>query len=117
MIRVIIERRLKKKEDIGRLLMSLRMTAMLQKGYISSETLVNTENKSVIIVISNWNRLEDWKAWNASEKRQAIEKQIDALLSEKEIVNTYEIMSPEEEEYLEDPSSWLAGKERPHLHG
>jgi hypothetical protein len=42
MVRIMIERQLKKGENIGRLLLELRKEAMLRKGYVSSETLVRT---------------------------------------------------------------------------
>jgi len=68
-IRVIIERKLKKGADVGSLLLKLRAAAMPHKGYISSETLIGVEDRSLVSVISTWNRLEDWKAWEAAEVR------------------------------------------------
>jgi heme-degrading monooxygenase HmoA len=62
MIRVIIERRLKRGEDIAPLLRQLRAAAMLHRGYITGETLVSTEDKSTITVISTWRSLEDWQS-------------------------------------------------------
>ena len=38
MVRVIVERKLKHGEDIGRLLLDLHMIAVLQKGHVSNET-------------------------------------------------------------------------------
>jgi len=32
------------------------------------------------IVISTWNSLEEWKAWNRSEKRQNLQEEIDRML-------------------------------------
>ncbi len=117
MVRVMIERRLKKREDIGRLLLELRMAAMLQKGYISGETLVSTKSDSTILVVSTWQSLGDWKAWEKSEERAEINRRIEAFLAKKPTVKTYRVLSAEELEYLEDPHSWMQKKERPSLDG
>ena len=106
MIRAIIERRLQKGEHISRLLQQLRSVAMAQVGYISGETLINTERPDVVTVMSTWRSLEDWKAWERSGPRVALDREIESLLAEPPIVKTYKIVSPEELEYLEDPATW-----------
>ncbi len=117
MVRVMIERQLKNREDIGRLLLELRMAAMPQKGYVSGETLVSTRSDSTILVVSTWNSLKDWKAWERSEERAKINRKIEALLSKKPTVKTYQVLSTEELEYLEDPHAWMQKKEHPSLDG
>ena len=117
MIRVIIERKLKKVEHISRLIRQIRVAAMAQQGYISGETLVGTEDTHAITVISTWKSLEDWQAWEKSEQRIALERQIAALLTEPPMVKTYRVMSAEELEYLEDPEGWLRERERHSLDG
>jgi len=59
MIRVLIERKLKKRENISRLIRQIRIAAMAQRGYVSSETLVNTEDNGTIAVISTWANVDD----------------------------------------------------------
>jgi len=117
MIRVIIERKLKKVEHISRLIRQIRVAAMAQRGYISGETLVGTEDTHAIIVISTWKSLEYWQAWEKSEQRVTLDRQIASLLTEPPIVKTYRVMSAEELEYLEDPEGWLQKRERPSLDG
>ena len=51
MIKVIIERKVKKGEDISRLLRELRATAIYEPGYVTGETLVNAEDNSSIVVV------------------------------------------------------------------
>ena len=91
MIRVIIERRLKegKREDLIPLLMKLRTEAIHHPGYITGETLVNTEDTCNILVISTWQSLENWKAWDTSETRDKITQRINPLLAEPYTVRTY----------------------------
>ncbi|MFC2062813.1 antibiotic biosynthesis monooxygenase family protein [Chloroflexota bacterium] len=111
MIKVIIERKLRKDEHISPMLRELRTEALAHKGYIGGETLISTEDSRVITVISTWMHLEDWKAWEASKERITLSKQIEPLLAEPPINKTYWITSTEEQEYLEDPEGWLNKRE------
>ena len=102
MIRVLIERKLKKREHISKLIRQIRIAAMAQPGYISSETLVNTEDNSAITIISTWANVESWNKWKVSKQRIAMGREIEPLLEKPEIIRTYQIISTEEMEYLED---------------
>ncbi|MFC1956109.1 antibiotic biosynthesis monooxygenase family protein [Chloroflexota bacterium] len=102
MIRVIIERRLKKGAHLSDLLRQLRVEALAQQGYISGETLVNTEDTNVVTVISTWRNIEDWKAWEKSVQRIVLYHQIKKLLGEPPITKILRIMSTEELEYWEN---------------
>ena len=93
MVRIFIERHVKDGERLLPLLRDLRAAAMHQPGYVSGETLVNTGNNSNIIVISTWQSLKDWKAWEASETRAKIDRQIESLLVEKPKVTAYRYLS------------------------
>ena len=95
MIRAIIERHLKKGEDISQFLRQLRGAAIHEPGYVSGQTLVNTEDSSDIIVISTWLSLEQWQSWAASEKRLNIYKQVRPLLTEEPKVRTYSVAATE----------------------
>ena len=95
MIRVIIERHVKEGESLSPRLRELRAAAMHQPGYVTGETLVSTEDKSIVTVISTWHSLEDWKAWEISETRARLYQQIEPLLVEKPKVRTYQIMATE----------------------
>ena len=81
-IRVIIERRTIPGNELklNQLLMALRSKAMHAKGYISGETLRSLASPDTFIVISTWNSLDDWKAWEEDLERKHIQAQIDELL-------------------------------------
>ena len=96
MIKVIIERHTKEGDNLSSLLRELRAAAMDQPGYVTGESLVSTEDKSIVAVISTWRSLEDWKTWEASETRARLYQQIEPLLAEKPKVRTYQIMATEE---------------------
>jgi len=95
MIKVIIERQVKKGEDISLLLLELRTAAMRHPGYVSGETLLSTEDSFNIVTVGTWQTLEDWKAWEASEVRAKLYQRAEPLLARKPKVKTYGIMSTE----------------------
>ena len=97
MIRVIIERHIKegKRNELLLQLRELRAAAMSQPGYITGETLTNTEDVSNITVLSTWRSLEEWKVWENSEQRINLYKKVAPLLAEKPKVSTYQMMATE----------------------
>ena len=98
MLRIIIERHVKenKQGELVTLLRELRTAAVHQPGYVTGETLANTEDASIISTLSTWRSLEDWKAWEKSESRNRLNRQIESLLREKPRVSIYEVMATEE---------------------
>jgi quinol monooxygenase YgiN len=98
MVRVVIQRHLKenKKGDLLPLLRALRKAAMSYSGYIHGESLVSTENPSIISVLSTWQSMEEWKKWEKSKQRVKLYEKIESLLVEKPKVSVYLIMATEE---------------------
>jgi heme-degrading monooxygenase HmoA len=90
-IKVIITRKVTKgkQKDLLPLLLELRSKAMNQKGYISGETLKGISDPDEFMVISTWNSLEDWKAWDDNPTRGEIQAKINAILEEKTIAKAY----------------------------
>ena len=90
-IKVIITRKVAqgKEKDLLPLLMELRTRAMGQGGYISGETLKGVSDPDEFLVISTWNSLEDWRAWEANPERQKIQERIDGVLDEKTTAKAY----------------------------
>jgi heme-degrading monooxygenase HmoA len=117
MIKVLVRRQLKHGEDIGRLLLELHMIAVQHKGHVSNETWTDARNDRAITILSTWQSLEDWKAWESSEERANILNRIEPLLAKKTQVNIYEIMSPSDFDYFIDPTIWMQERERPHFEG
>ncbi|MCK4823684.1 antibiotic biosynthesis monooxygenase [bacterium] len=78
MIRVIIERHIKegKKGEIIPVFNEMRAKAVHRQGYISSEILSDIEDDSIILVISAWRNLTDWRIWEESDQRKNICQQI-----------------------------------------
>lgn len=94
MIRVFIEHKVKDTDGTEmaiEAIRELRDVAIKQPGYLTGETLVNTEDHCNVLVISNWRSVEDWHAWDISEVRQKFTKErIIPLLTEPYIVRTFQ---------------------------
>jgi len=90
-IKVIITRKVAKgrQKDLLPLSMELRTKAINQKGYISGETLKGIGDPDEFLVISTWQRFEDWKAWEDNPARREIQGKIDAILEEKTVAKAY----------------------------
>ena len=96
MIRVMIERKVKTGEDLSSLLVELRVAAITRfPGYIGGETLVNTKDRSHIMVLSTWQSVADWERWANSETRVKMYERIEPLLKEKPSVQIFEVMATE----------------------
>ena len=97
MVRVVVRRHLKegKKADLMPMLRELRRAAMKQPGYITGETLASTENPSIMAVLSTWQSLEAWKAWEKSEPRATLYKKIEPLLVEEPTISVYQVVATE----------------------
>jgi len=93
MVRVIIEQQVKELKDVESVIATireLRNEAMKRSGYITGETLVNTEDDCNILVISTWHHIENWQEWDTSEIRLKITAGINPLLVEPYKVRTYQ---------------------------
>jgi len=88
-VRVILEHNTTDTEKLIDIIRQLRNEAMTRPGYITGETLVDTDNPSKVLVISTWNNLDDWNAWDKCDTRVEITKGINSLLVEPYTVSIY----------------------------
>lgn len=90
-IKVIIERAVTadNQGEVAELLKELRAKAVLQPGYISGETLFSVDKPGTHVVISTWESLREWKAWEKNHERKRIMEQIDKLLKSKSRISVY----------------------------
>jgi len=70
-------------------MLELRSAGMRQPGYITGETLRESDNPSVFMVISTWMSLEAWKAWQTSRQRLLIEEMMEPLIKESRKVRVF----------------------------
>jgi heme-degrading monooxygenase HmoA len=86
-VKILIKRKFKNgnMQAASRLLINNRNGAMMQPGYISSETLRNLDDRNQIVVVSMWEKIEAWNAWKNSETRTANEAEFkDYMIGETE---------------------------------
>ncbi len=74
-IKVIIKRKFKNPDfkEISNMLVQARTNAMNERGYISSETLKSVDDPNEIVVLSMWERREDWENFKDCDARKALE--------------------------------------------
>jgi quinol monooxygenase YgiN len=82
-VKVLIERRVLPGQERRALeiLRAMRARCLDEPGYISGETLRDSEDPRIIVVISSWFGLMDWRRWSQSEDRKRFESQIRPLLA------------------------------------
>jgi len=90
-VKIIIKRKIPKGKEgqLLPLLLELRSKATTQPGYISGETLRNVNAPEDYVVISTWQSVEDWKAWEASKGRAEMQNKIDSLLGARTTYGVY----------------------------
>lgn len=91
MIKVLIDRKIKPgtHAEVNDLLIDLRAHAILQKGYITGETLQSREDLNHIVVLSAWHKEADWEAWENDPVRLEHEDKIAEFLTEPEHISIY----------------------------
>ena len=79
-----------KEKELLDLITKIRVMASGQYGYVSGETLLNTEVPGEFLVISVWDREVDWKKWLASDARKELQARIDGLVGSPTSYATYQ---------------------------
>jgi len=83
-VKIIVKRRFKKGKarDFFALTRKLRAQSMCQKGFISSETLIDHNDPQKTVVIGTFQSLEDWLNWKNSDFRKDCDTKVEKLLEE-----------------------------------
>jgi quinol monooxygenase YgiN len=91
-VKVVIKRKVpqNKEKELLPLIKELRIITTKQAGYISGETLQRIDKPGETIVVSTWERAEDWNRWVTSPERSDLQAKIDNLLGQE---TEYEIYS------------------------
>lgn len=82
-VKIIIDRKVKKgkEAEFAKLLRELRVKAVPSKGYISGETLRSLDDHLNFIVITTWQSVDDWKAWEKNPERKKVQAKIEKLMA------------------------------------
>jgi heme-degrading monooxygenase HmoA len=92
-VKVLIKRKVKNGNlsAASQLLTKARYIAMSQQGYISSETLSGCDDPNNVVVVSMWQRIENWNQWKNSGSRAENEAEFEALLDGPVIYEAYNL--------------------------
>ena len=61
-------------------------------GFVSAEHIRSVKGSSIAALLYNWERLENWEAWESSKLKQQILQQIDTLLVSEPRITIYEVI-------------------------
>jgi len=91
-VKIVIRRKVpkNKEKELLPLIKELRIATTRQAGYISGETLQRIDKPGETLVVSIWERAEDWNRWITSPERSVLQTKIDTLLGKE---TEYEIYS------------------------
>jgi heme-degrading monooxygenase HmoA len=92
MIKGIIGYRVLIYKDLEPILRQLRSHAMQCTGFVSAENLVSEEDFSVVIMLSTWETVENWRAWVESKRTQDLLQEAKAMVLEAARITTYRTM-------------------------
>ena len=76
MIRGIIGYQVLSYKDVEPIFMQLRSHAMQYPGFVSAENLVSEEDQSVIVMITIWETIENWRNWAESRETKDLLRQL-----------------------------------------
>jgi heme oxygenase (mycobilin-producing) len=85
MIRVVLEHKAKDRECALKLIEGIelvRKEARRRHGFLEGSTLVDVNNPCHVVVVSTWETLNDWRAWDNSRIRQDMLPLIEDYLAE-----------------------------------
>ena len=92
MIKVIEGHKVKPGADIQPMFLKLRSNAMQYPGFIGAENLVGEKDVSIVVFVSTWNAIENWRLWEKSSMRTGLYRETEELLAEEPKVSIYRIV-------------------------
>jgi antibiotic biosynthesis monooxygenase (ABM) superfamily enzyme len=92
MIKGIIGYKVLSYKDVEPILMKLRSHAMQYPGFVGAENLISEEDLSVVIMISTWETIKNWKTWVDSRRTQDLLKEAKSVIMGTARVTAYRSM-------------------------
>jgi heme-degrading monooxygenase HmoA len=95
MIKGIIGYKVLDYKDVEPILMQLRSRAMQYPGFVNAEFLVGEEDHSVGVMISTWEKMENWRTWVGSTGTQELLQRARIAVMGMPRITAYKIMPTE----------------------
>ncbi len=95
-IKIFIKRKFKNanSKNVSEVIFAFRKLAMREKGYISSESLYGCDDPNLILVLSMWEKKEDWDRYMKSPARKEAEKKCANLFEKPTEYESYNLGLP-----------------------
>ncbi len=80
-VKILIRRKFKEDalKNASAMLVKARTNAMGNEGYISTETLVNYDDPQSVLIISMWQKKDDWDRYRNSAARKEHEEKYSGM--------------------------------------
>ena len=92
MIKVIEGHKAKLGANIQPVFLKFRGNAMQYPGFIGAENLASVKDPSIVLFVSTWNAVENWRIWEESSMRIELYRKAEELLADEPKVNVYTIV-------------------------
>ena len=92
MIKVIEGHKGKPGENMQSLFLKFRANAMQYPGFMSAENLVSQRNGSVVLFVSAWDTLENWRSWGKSSVRTELYQEAEQLSADEPRVSIFTLV-------------------------
>jgi len=92
MIKGIIGYKVLRYKDLEPILMKLRSHAMQYPGFLGAENLVSEEDLSVVMMITTWETMENWRTWTQSKVTKDLLERAKAVMMGAARVTAYRTM-------------------------
>ena len=95
-IKISIKRKFKNAsaKNVSEVIYEFRQLAIKEKGYISSESLYGCKDPNLIVVLSMWEKMEDWERYVNSSARKEAEKKYSELFEKPTEFEAYHLGLP-----------------------
>ena len=95
-VKILIKRKFKNanSKNVSDVITEARRNAMRQKGYISSESLCGCDDPNLILVLSMWQKKEDWENYKNSTVRKETEEKYAELFERPTEYESYNLGLP-----------------------
>lgn len=96
-VKIFIKRKIKdgKFQKASEMMIQARTNVLGSKGYITSEMLRGCDDPNEVLIVSMWEKKEDWDRYKNSSSRKEIESKLNDLLDGPTIYAAYQLGSHE----------------------
>ena len=92
MMKVIEGHKGKPGANMQSLFLEFRSNAMQYPGFMSAENLVSQSDASVVLFISTWDAVENWRLWEKSSIRTKLYQEAEELLGDEPRVSIFTLV-------------------------